>query len=188
MTEKALEKDEQFVTYQKPGWVNVGAARMCVLDIAGAFYNIRKSFHAFLGPVEKTIMYRAGEAGATTFAKKTLETGVIPISAEGFELCVEAYIQSGFGNFTVEELDFENATARISGEYAFEAWAWDQHKDEPDISVCDYTRGTFLAYMKVLTGRDDLECVETECAARGADFCKFLVAPRDNILELGYVV
>jgi hypothetical protein len=182
------ERKEKFVKYEKSGWVNVGAARMCVLDIAGAFYGIRKSFDALLGPVEKTVMYTAGEAGATTFVKKTLKTGVIPVSAEGFKLCVEAYIQSGFGDFRVEELDFENATAVVSGRYAFEAWAWLQHDDQPKTGVCDYTRGTFLAYMKVLTERDDLACVEVACEACGAGSCTFLVAPKEYLKQLGYVV
>lgn len=182
------ERKEKFVKYVKAGWVNVGAARMCVLDIAGAFYGIRKSFCRLLGPVEKTVMYTAGEAGATTFVKETLKTGVIPISAEGFKLCVEAYIQSGFGYFKVEELDFENATALISGEYAFEAWAWMQHEDRSRAGVCDYTRGTFLAYMKVLNNRDDLACVEIECQASGSEYCEFLVAPKDQLRQQGYVV
>jgi hypothetical protein len=180
--------EEQFVKFKKRGWINVGAARMCILDIAGAFYHIRKSYGSLFGPVEKTIMYRAGESGASRFVEKTLKTGVIPMSAEGFTLCVEAYVQCGFGNFTVEELDFNNATACVSGKYAFEAWAWLQHNDRPETGVCDYTRGTFLAYMEVLTQRDDLACVETTCQAQGANACIFRVAPKSILTQLGFLV
>jgi len=183
------EKNEkQFVTFMKRGWINVGATRMCILDIAGAFYHIRKSYDSLFGPVEKTVMYRAGKAGASMFVEKTLETGVIPISAKGFTLCVEAYVQCGFGNFTVEELDFPSATTRISGTYAFEAWAWLQHHDRPETGVCDYTRGTFLAYMQTLTEREDLACVETSCQALGAQTCIFQIAPKKTLVQQGYIV
>lgn len=125
---------------------------MCVLDVVYAFYSIRKSFTALLGPVEKTVMYDAGEAGARAFVRETLKTEVIPVSAEGFKLCVEILT---WRNWILSTL-----LLLLKGSMLSRLGRGSSIKISPGL-VFATTRGTFLAYMKVLTGRDDLDMLKS---------------------------
>jgi predicted hydrocarbon binding protein len=104
----------------------------------------------------------------------------------GFRDCVEAYTQLGFGGFTVSEIDYESARATVTCKDAFEGWAWKRHGDVS--KACYYSCGIFAGFMRALTEREDIECVETECIAEGADACVFAIAPEGELVREGLMV
>ncbi|MEA1944451.1 MAG: 4-vinyl reductase [Euryarchaeota archaeon] len=171
----------RLIEFRSRGWIYVEGSRTCLTDIEHGFYGIRKSVEQLIGPVAGTVYYNAAIEGGIAYVRGALRSGSITESEQGFKDCVDAYAQLGFGDFIVEEIDYEHAKGVVTCKDAFEGWAWKKHGDTS--KACYYSCGILTGFMRALTGREDIECVETECIAEGADACVFVIAPKKELVE-----
>ena len=174
------------IKFRSKGWICVGGSRTCLTDIEHGFYGIRKSVEELIGPVAGTVYYNAAIEGGIAYINGSLAAGTIAQSEQGFRDAVDIYAELGFGGFVVEEIDYARASAVVVSADAFEGWAWKKNNDHA--KACYYSSGILAGYMRALTGRDDVECVEAECIAEGADACVFVVAPKNELIEEGLMV
>jgi len=115
-------------------------------------------------------VYRIGKAGGKAFG----EIG------EQFVIDKETFLSeileltsfSGWGNFTVEDFDEVNGRAIIKCENSVFA---DRQGTEP---ACHVTRGLVAGVCSYLF-KQDVDAIETTCAAKGDQFCTF------KIMKLG---
>jgi len=163
------------------GMIYTGQSRACLTDIEHGFYGIRKAVEQLIGPVAGTVYYNAAIAGGIAYVQGALRSDSITESAQGFRDCVDDYAQLGFGDFIVEEIDYDDAKGVVTCKDAFEGWAWKKHDDTS--KACYYSCGILAGFMRALTGREDIECVETECIAEGADACVFVIAPKKDLIK-----
>ncbi|MEA1869393.1 MAG: 4-vinyl reductase [Euryarchaeota archaeon] len=169
------------IRFRSRGWIYVEGSRTCLTDIEQGFYGIRKAVEQLIGPVTGTVYYNAAIEGGIAYVRGAVKSGSITRSDRGFRDCVDAYTQLGFGDFTVSEIDYGSARATVTCRDAFEGWAWKRHGDVS--KACYYSCGILAGFMRALTEREDIECVETECIAEGADACVFVIAPEDEMVR-----
>lgn len=174
------------IEFRSRGWICVDRSRTCLTDIEHGFYGIRKSVEQLIGPVAGTVYYNAAIEGGTAYVRGALKSGSIARSEQGFEDCVDVYSQLGFGDFMVREIDYEHAKGVVTCKDAFEGWAWKRHGDAS--KACYYSCGILAGFMRALTGREDVECVETDCIATDAERCVFVIAPKEELVKLGLMV
>jgi predicted hydrocarbon binding protein len=180
--------DQSFVNFERRGIIKVGEARMILLDILGGFNALQEAVEEFIGSVASKAIYNAGEKGGTSFTNYAVEAGIISKDKEGFLGCLDAYSEAGFGDYQAREIDFSRGVAIVTGTDSFESFNSKTQKKEIKKGVCNYTRGVILSFMKVLSGVDDLECVELSCEAMGESSCEFKIAPRDELRDEGHLV
>ena len=58
-----------------------------------------------------------------------------------------------------------------------EASAAHQHQEHATTPRCAYTAGVLVGFVNVLTGRQDIVCIQHTCQAQGADSCLFELLP-----------
>ncbi len=166
------------ISYLRQGWLEVGSTRMVLLEVRGGFYAIRDSLEMLVGPdVTERVLYEAGNAGGISYANSAVTAGTVPPGVDGFPECVRVYSRAGFGDFAVEALDPGGGYAVVSCRDSFESWAYREHGRLPARNVCDYSSGVLAGFLRALTGRHDLECVELQCAVHGGPQCLFEVRP-----------
>lgn len=175
--------DKEFINIEKRGMIKVGIARMALFPISdiNALYD---KLVEFIGPVANKAFYLAGIEGATTFGKPMFDGKILPRDETGYNAGVEAYSQAGFGDFHVKEFNFDAATAYVTGTETFEASDGQRQivAEERSNGHCNHSRGVFAAFMRLVTGKNDIECVEIKCEALGDSACEFKIAPRE-VLE-----
>ena len=174
------------IRFRSRGWICVEGSRTCLTDIEHGFYGIRKAVEQLIGPVAGTVYYTAAIEGGIAYARGALKSGDVTRSDRGFLDCVDAYAQLGFGDFRVSESDYGSARATVTCRDAFEGWAWKRHGEVS--KACYYSCGILAGFMRALTEREDIGCVETECIAEGADTCVFVIAPEDELVREGLMV
>ncbi len=175
--------DKEFINIEKRGMIKVGIARMALFPISdlNALYD---KLVELIGPVANKAFYLAGVEGATTFGNPMFDRDILQKNESGYNAAVEAYSQAGFGNFYVKEFNFDEGTAFVSGTETFEA-SDGQRQIVAQIRSnghCNHSRGVFAAFMRLVTNRKDMECVEVKCEALGDATCDFKIAPR-KVLE-----
>ena len=180
--------EQNFVSFEKRGIIRVGGARMVILDILGGFNSIYRAVAEFIGPVASRAMYNAGFEGGASFTSQSVDAGMITKDEKGFLGCLDAYSQAGFGNFSATEVDFSMARASMIGKETFEVYNAMEHKIDSTKGVCNYTKGVLSSFLSILSGRDDLVCVETMCEAGGNPQCEYKIAPREELKKEGYIV
>jgi PAS domain S-box-containing protein len=188
--DKRIEELERsrvkFKSKRTRGWVDVGDTRMCLLDIPGGWVNIGLSMTLFAGEdTSKRVLFEGGHS--ETFSGAALKKGILDNTAEGFCEAVDTYSEAGFGDFVVRELAIERGYARITCRNAFEAWALLQNKRHSEATICYYSAGVLLSFMKNISRRDDLISVETKCIAKGDDECEFLIGKEAELRKMGIV-
>jgi predicted hydrocarbon binding protein len=161
---------------KKRGWIEIGATRMCLLDVANGYYALMKEVQKLAPDLRPLIFYNGGKQGGASFARGALQSDLFRRDRNGFEMCVEAYSLCGFGDFDLRDIDYQAGKATITCPDAFEAWAVLQHDETSTWAVCHYTRGVLCSFMNVLK-RKAFECEETRCRAKGDKECEFIIHP-----------
>jgi PAS domain S-box-containing protein len=165
-------------TETKDAWLRVGTARVCLLDIEGGFYQLRREIEALAGTaVAEQSLYAAGQAGGRSVFGAMLAAGEIQHDEAGFRSAVQAYRDSGFGQFTIADLDLAKGRALVACPDAFESWAYAQNGVRSDAPVCAYSSGVLATAMAVVSQQQDTACDEITCVARGDTACTFAILP-----------
>jgi PAS domain S-box-containing protein len=174
----------KFTTKRARCWIDVGGSRMFLLDIAGGWYNIVERIMLFAGAdTSRRVLFEAGQS--ETFTTKALNKGVLEQTAQGFLDALDTLSEAGFGDFSVKEMRFEDAYARITCTDAFEGWAYLQKGKASELPVCHFSSGALLSFMQHTSGEEDLISTETKCIAKGDDECEFIVGRRDQLEHQG---
>lgn len=180
------------INYIDRGWMNVGNTRMVFFDIKQGFYQIRRVIEREVGENSSFVIFQAGIKGGYSFMIPMLKKGDIPPDSAGFLTGINIYSDAGFGDFKLTELKWEEGRTVIQCKNAIEGWAYIENHQIPEKTVCDYSRGIFLAFMKAThrfakTGLEDrLDCIETSCIGRGDDICEYMVGKKEILKEWGY--
>jgi PAS domain S-box-containing protein len=184
-----------YLSEERPGVLHFGGARMALLDIEAGFWGLRRQLEALAGPkLTDAVLQQAGVNGGASFARAFAgQGGTSGDAARALRDCVAAYQAAGFGRFEVElagapfgapqagspgdtrERPFGRVLVRAHE--AFEAWMVQQHEGRSESPVCAYTAGVLVGFVNVLTGRNDVVCVERACQAQGAEACLFELLP-----------
>lgn len=184
------ENDTQFVNPDpKDARLQMEGGRFIQMDLAGTLYNLKKTLMQDVGFFERDFLYRAGIACArdsiTTMFDKTLPAD--PRTA--LETLLEAYKRRGYGTFVIEEFDPKKMMTGIVSTDSAEAWAFQRNKDLQRRPVCAYTSGVLsyvcsVALLRNLHGNPGLQAHETECIGEGANQCKFVVGPAEELTKI----
>lgn len=170
------------LTVINTGYLRFGGTRMALMDIEAGFWGLRRQLEALVGlRLANAVLQQAGVNGSASFARSYLQqtgkTGGESLLRE----CIIAYQAGGFGQFTVESVDWSRGHVMIKGHDTFEAWMYHQHNTHSHKPVCAYTAGVFVGFINALADRTDIVCVEHTCNAQGAEFCQFELMPADSL-------
>lgn len=194
MKEGTLGKRLHFVNLDQRGWINVGKTRMALIDILQGFYKVSAIFRNEVGENAPYVIYQIAKEAGTSFHEPLLISGALRADAIGFREGVSAYAEAGFGDFQIQELDWEKGWARIVCPDTFEGWAYLQNHNIQKYPVCDYSRGALLSFMWnthrfARTGLSDhLDCVEISCLGRGDKVCEFIIGEKEHLEQKGFGV
>jgi two-component system nitrate/nitrite sensor histidine kinase NarX len=176
---------DAFLSEERPGVLCFGGARMALLDIEVGFWGLRRQMEALVGRrLTDAVLQQAGANGGASFARAFVgQAG----DAQALRDCIAAYQAAGFGQFEVEVLDWPFGYAQdrpigralVRAREAFEAWTTQQHGTSSESPVCAYTAGVLVGFVNLLTGRNDMVCIERACQAQGAEACLFELLPAE---------
>ena len=170
----------KFTTKLGRGWIDVGGARMFLLDIGGGWHNLAERIMLFAGnDTSRRVLFEAGQS--ETFTTRALNSGVLKQTPRGFLDALDTLSEAGIGNFSVEELRFDEGYARITCADTFEGWAYLEKGEVSDECVCHYCSGVLVSFMQHTAAKYDLIATETRCIARGDDECEFIVGQRREL-------
>jgi diguanylate cyclase (GGDEF)-like protein len=184
---------------RKQGWIEVGGARAFLMDASGGFLSMRQQLAQELGAeAEAEICRRAGAASADRLVENLLNTQAISENAEGFKTVVSLFSSSGYGQFEVTDMNFDEGWAKIRAFDSVEGWMYNEESLSRGC-VCDYAKGFFTGALRSLktdsTAResnekndswdDEFACVETGCIAGGDSVCSFVAARSSQLLAMG---
>ena len=118
------------LVHKSTGVLQLGGARMALLDIESGFWSIRRQMEALIGThLTNSVLQQAGANGGASFARSfepTLDqSGEIIFSA-----CLQIYQTAGFGQFEITSLEWPIGRIQIQADQTFEAWMMHQH-DHP---------------------------------------------------------
>ncbi|HLD30307.1 MAG TPA: PAS domain S-box protein, partial [bacterium] len=179
------------INYKEKGWMNLGNARMVFFDVKQGFFQIRRLIEKEVGENSSFAIFQAGIRGGYSFLVPMLKRGRICADAQGFLLGLSNYAEAGFGNFELIDLKWDEGFAIIHCRNAIEGWAYVENRQTQEKTVCDYTRGIFIAFMKAThkfagTGIEDrLDCIETSCIGKGDPFCEYMIAEKEVLKTQG---
>ena len=110
------------------GSLELGGARMALLDIESGFWGIRRQIEALIGTkLAGSVIQQAGVNGGASFAKSfTGQTDVNTSTA--FTACINAYQAAGFGKFEIIKIEWPLGRIQIRATDAIEAWMYQQHQ------------------------------------------------------------
>ena len=182
-----------FIQFIRPGWIEVGHTRMCLLEIEGGFYRLRRNLRISVGMHEKEMIYQAGMEGSSNFMQNGIATQQFGADANGFRMALKAYSDAGFGDFHTESIDWPSFRATLIGRETFEGWAFQKRKDFNKECCCDYTRGVVSSFMLFSHNptQDELDrfaCVETHCVGKGDRECRFELGFRESLEKEGFAI
>lgn len=178
--QQSMPLTHDLLTDHSPGHLRFGGARMAMLDIEAGFWGLRRQLEALVGlRLTNAVLQQAGVNGSASFARAYLQQQRATGSANALRECLAAYQAGGFGDFTIEAMDWSQGHVVITGHDAFEAWMFRQHNTASPDPVCAYTAGVFVGFINALAQRTDIVCIEHSCQAQGADQCRFELMPVD---------
>jgi len=177
--------EEGIANFVQRGEIRVGGLRMCLFEIAGGFYNIRKAMERTIGPAVSTLLYQAGIQGGKSFAASALRIGMIKRGSDGLADCIDIFSQAGFGSFFIVDADYKAPSIVVEcvTPPAFEAYAYRENRVPSDEPVCDYARGVLAGFCQQLVANEDIMCIETECRAAGSSRCVFEMGRHDEMMK-----
>jgi PAS domain S-box-containing protein len=185
-----MEAERDFINFVRRGWIEVGGARMSLVEIKGGFYGMREVFAQEVGETDDDLVCRSGFQGSTSFMTSAMEANQITADEDGFRSAVDTYSQAGFGNFEVAELFWSRGWAIIRCNDSFEGWAYVQNQNLQSRPKCDYSRGVLLAFMsethrQARTGIGELSVAENKCIGRGDEQCEFVIGTQADLESFG---
>jgi len=188
-----MDKDRDFIDFVRRGWIEVGGARMSLVEIKGGFYGMREVLAREVGEPADDLICHAGIQGSASFISSSIESKELTADRNGFIGAVDTYSHAGFGNFEIAELFWSKGWAIIRCADSFEGWAYVANDNLQDRPKCDYTRGVLQTFMREThrhaeTGIQDISIVETKCIGKGDEACEFLVGVREDIEACGYEI
>ena len=160
-----------------PGTLELGGARMALLDIEAGFWGIHRQIEALLGPLlTSSVFQQAGVNGGASFAR-SFTSNLDQSDATAFSTCLQVYQTAGFGQFEITSLEWPIGHIKIQADQTFEAWMIRQHRCYPTFTCCAYTAGVLVGFVNIISGRKDVVCIEHTCQGKGDDFCQFELLP-----------
>ncbi len=154
------------------GILQLGGARMALLDIEAGFWGIRRQIEALIGrQMTNSVLQQAGANGGASFARSFVTLG--QTDAAAFSACLQVYQTAGFGQFEITFLEWPIGRISIRADQTFEAWMMRQnnwHRPDP---CCAYTAGVLVGFVNIISGRSDVVCIEHTCQGKGDEFCQF---------------
>ena len=161
------------LTQPSEGILQVGGARMALLDIEFGFWGIRRQIEALIGTrLTNSVLQQAGANGGASFAQSFAPT--LDQSGEAaFSACLQVYQTAGFGQFEITSLEWPIGNIQIRADQTFEAWMMAQNDHPSPDPCCAYTAGALVGFVNVISGRKDVVCIEQSCQGRGDEFCQF---------------
>jgi PAS domain S-box-containing protein len=173
----------------RPGVIEVGGARMSLIDIQGGFLGIRTALQRQMGICEKCVMREAGREAGRSFLSSAHGGSHVEIGEKGFHQALAAYSEAGFGDFRISSIDWSGPLVSIEGREAFEGWAFAQRGQLQAGPSCDFTSGVIegmLVELLRLEGRTGVHvtCSERRCLGAGAYECDFLAGSWAAFSEL----
>lgn len=185
MREQAIS---QFLSEVSPGFLQFGKARMALLDIEAGFWGIRRQIEALIGTqFTNSVLQQAGANGGASFATSFGVTKDVAEQERLFESCVQAYQVAGFGHFTIKVSSWPIGRIAVRAQDTFEAWMIHQHTQQASEPVCAYTAGVLVGFINVISGRQDVVCIERHCQAMGDSKCEFELLPVSEAGNQGVV-
>ncbi|MGD2205504.1 MAG: GAF domain-containing protein [Anaerolineae bacterium] len=180
---------DTLLAQERPGVLHFGGARMALLDLEAGFWALRRQMETLVGArLTDDVLQQAGANGGASFARAFAGESTADDGAQLLRDCIAAYQAAGFGQFEIVENEWSFDKAQdnqdrplsrvlVRGQDAFEAWAVRQHEGQADAPVCAYTAGVLVGFVNVLSGRQDVVCIERACQGQGAETCLFELLP-----------
>lgn len=182
--ETLQNRNVNFISKRKRGWLDVDGTRMCMLDISDGWFNIWLSMVLFAGEdTAKRVFFEVGLSEA--FSRNSLEKGVLNNTIESFVAAVDTYSEAGFGNFQIKALSFEKGYARITCPDTFEGWAFLKKNKTVSSPCCYFSSGVLLSFMKTISNQPDLISEEVKCIAKGDSECEFVIGTEKELVKRG---
>jgi two-component system nitrate/nitrite sensor histidine kinase NarX len=168
---------QELLVEQSAGYLQLGSARMALLDIEAGFWSIRRQMEALIGEnLTNAVLQQAGANGGASFAKTFQGQSGLKKSA-AFTVCLNAYQLAGFGQFEIISMEWPLGRLQIRASHAFEAWMYQQQNEKTDIPICAYSAGVFVGFVNIIGERQDVVCIEHACQAKGDEACLFELLP-----------
>ena len=159
------------------GFLQLGGARMALLDVEAGFWGIRRQIETLIGEcLTNSVFEQAGANGGASFAQSFVKPTAKEKSA-AFTACLQAYQAAGFGQFEINFMQWPLGRIQIDATNAFEAWMMGQNNEKPQTPVCAYTAGVLVGFVNIIGERQDVVCIEHTCQARGDAACSFELLP-----------
>ncbi len=137
------------------------------------FQDLKSSLVRIFGSPARAIVYDAGiEPGRRSFDRMVNET---KSKEEVLKLLVSRKAGQNWGMISVESLDWQTNSGRISIQDCFEA----RGRKETQLSVepsCDFFKGYLAGFLSALF-RSDVKVIEERCMAMGDALCVFAFRP-----------
>lgn len=125
--------DRFLLSQDGPGVMRFGGSRVAFIDLDSGFWGLREHMEALIGrPLTASMMQQAGANGGAAFAKSFVARMAEEDGARALRDCVAAYQAAGFGEFSIEQLDWPVGRVLVRGNNAFEAW-WVRRKSSSSI-------------------------------------------------------
>lgn len=179
-----LSTTSDYLRQERPGVLSFGGARMALLDIESGFWGLRHQMEALVGSrLTDLALQQAGAVGGASFARAFLDPLPAADCVSALRACLAAYQAAGFGQFTIDVLDWPSEEREgedcgrlvVCGRDTFEAWASRRHGEVEARPACAYTAGVLVGFVTTLTGLGGVTCVERTCQACGDSACSFEV-------------
>lgn len=188
-----MNKESDFINFVRRGWIEVGGARMSLVEIKGGFHGLREVLAREVGDTADDLVCHTGVQGTTSFMNSAIESKQLTPDENGFAGAVDSYSMAGFGDFHIAELCWSRGWAIIRCPDSFEGWAYVANDNPQNRPRCDYTRGVLRTFMEqthkhAATGIAEVSVVETKCIAKGDSECEFLVGTETDLEACGYHV
>jgi signal transduction histidine kinase/predicted hydrocarbon binding protein len=167
----------KLLTVVSPGVLNLGGARMALLDIEAGFWGIRRQIEALIGArLSRLVFQQAGANGGASFVQNFIPS--LDLDAPtAFSTCIQIYQSAGFGQFEIISLDWPLGRIQIEANQAFEAWTLHQNNQTSTVPTCAYTAGVLVGFINAISERKDVVCIEHSCQAMGDAVCRFELLP-----------
>ena len=170
---------DDLLPQKSSGILQLGGARMVLLDIQAGFWGIRRQIKALIGTrLTSSVLQQAGANGGASFARSFAPT-LNQSGADAFAACLQIYQAAGFGQFEITTLEWPIGKIKIQANQAFEAWMMLQNDQSNLEPCCAYTTGVLVGFVNIISGRTDVVCIEHACQGKGDKFCEFELLPAE---------
>jgi signal transduction histidine kinase len=162
------------------GVLQLGGARMALLDIEAGLWALRRQIEALIGThLTDEVFQQAGANGGASFAR-SFSIDLDQSGKTAFTTCLQVYQAAGFGQFEITTMEWPIGCIIIRAHQTFEAWMKLQNKHPSPEPCCAYTAGVLVGFVNVISERKDVVCIERYCQVKGDEYCQFELLPADK--------